>query len=121
MYLRANPKIQGVGRWPKNHPRLRNRRSALRRRARRRPLPVRETCTPLSNALGGTRAAASWSRLIFKEWLSGVAATPTFESIDRPESIGLGSSATGRSRATSSCGRESGAAVGGGRNQWEAG
>src|SRR5437773_468844 len=42
MYLRANPKIQGVGRWPKNHPRLRNRRSALHRRARRRPPRVRE-------------------------------------------------------------------------------
>src|SRR5438067_12999646 len=94
MYLRANPKIQGVGRWPKNHPRLRNRRLALHRRARRRPPRVRETCTPLSSRRGGTREAASWSRPIFRGWWSGVAATPSFESTDRRESIGPGSSAT---------------------------
>src|SRR3989475_11018859 len=105
MYLRANPKIQGVGRWPKNHPRLRNRRSALHRRARRRPPPVRETCTHSSSRRGGTRAAVSWSRLIFRGWSSGVAGTPSFESIDRPESIGPVNSATGPSKDTSWCAR----------------
>src|SRR5256886_7915722 len=120
MYLRASPKIQGVGRWPKNHPRLRIRRSALHRRARRRPPPVRETCTPSSSRHGGTRAAVSWSRLIFRGWSSGVAETPSFESIDRPESIGPVNSATGPSRDTSWCARGSGAAVGGGPNRWGA-
>src|SRR5947208_979906 len=119
MYLRANPKIQGVGRWPKNHPRLRNRRSALHRRARRRPPRVRETCTALSSRPGGTREAAWWNRPIFAGWWSGVAATPSFESTDRPESIGPGNSVTERSRAMSWCARGSDAVAGGGRNLWE--
>src|SRR5438309_9006124 len=80
MYLRANPKIQGVGRWPKNHPRLRNRRSALHRKARRRPPRVRETCTPLSSRRGWTHEAASRKRPISGGWWSGVAGTPSFES-----------------------------------------
>src|SRR5256884_7806505 len=116
MYLRANPKIQGVGRWPKNHPKLRNRRSALRRRAKRRPPRVREICTPLSSRRGGTREAAWWNRPIFRGWWSGVAATPSFESIDRPESIGPGSLATGRSKAMSWSARGSDAVAGDGRN-----
>src|SRR5205809_899771 len=88
MYLRANPQIQGVGRWPKKHPRLRNRssRSAARRRRPRRGL---ETSMGTSKRLGGTTAVASTKKRIFNGWSNGGAAKRSSASTGRPGSTAL--------------------------------